>query len=82
GLILKGDPYYEWGLSRIRPFEPKTGEERLMLTDIRLVEESEQEGYKRLGKYVEVSNRIRKKHGIMRVIVEFFRFIKKKGLQE
>jgi O-antigen biosynthesis protein len=78
-VILKGDPYYDQSLSRVRPFEPKIGEEKLVLTDIRLVDESEQGSYKRLGKYVEVSNRIRKKHGPARVLVEFFRFLKKKG---
>jgi GT2 family glycosyltransferase len=77
-LILKGDPYYDQNLSRVKPFEPKKGEERLVLTDDRLVEESEQGSYKRLGKYVEVSNKIRKRYGTMRVFVEFFRFIKKR----
>ena len=81
-LILKGDPYYDQSLSRVRPFEPKTKSEKLVLTDIRLVEESEQGAYKRLGKYVEVSNKIRKKHGTMRVVSEFLKFLKKRGLQE
>ena len=80
-LILKGDPYYDQSLSRLQPFEPKVGEEKLVLTDNRLVDESEQESYKRLGKYVEVSDRIRKRHGIKRVLVEFLRFLKKKELQ-
>lgn len=79
-LILKGDPYYDQNLSRVRPFESKTGDEKLMLTDIRLVEESEQGAYKRLGKYVEASSKIRKRHGTMRVIIELFRFLKKQGL--
>ncbi|MDE1862735.1 MAG: glycosyltransferase family 2 protein [Thaumarchaeota archaeon] len=81
-LILKGDPYYEEDLSRIRPFEPKMGEEKLVLTDIRLTEESEQESYKRLGKYIEASNKIRKRHGTKRVIIEFLRFLKKQSFQE
>ncbi len=81
-LILKGDPYYDQSLSRIRPFEPKTGDEKLVLTDIRLIEESEQGAHKRLSKYVEISNKIRKRHGTMRVISEFLQFLKKRRLQE
>ncbi len=80
-LILKGDPYYEQELSRIRPFEPKNSDEKLIMTEIRL-EESGQASYKRLGKYVNVSNKIRKKHGTKRVILEFLRFLKKKRFQE
>jgi len=80
-LILKGDPYYDATLSRIRPFEPKTGDEKLILTDTRLFEESEQGFCKRLGKYIEVSNKVRKRHGIGRVIIEFLRFLKKRGLE-
>ena len=76
-LIQSGDPYYDQSLSRIRPFEPKTGEEKFVLTDIRLVEESEQGLYKRFGRYVKVSNKVRKRHGSKRVIIEFFRFLKK-----
>ncbi len=81
-LILKGDPYYESNLSRMKPFLPKPDNEKLVLTDIRLVDESKQESYKRLGKYVEISDRIRKRHGIKRVLVEFLRFLKKKEFQE
>lgn len=80
-LILKGDPYYDQNLSRIRPFKPKNGEEKLTLTDTRLIEESEQSSYKRISKYVEVSNKIRKRHGIVRFLLELMRFIKKQGLQ-
>jgi GT2 family glycosyltransferase len=80
-LILKGDHYYDQSLSRIKPFEPKMGDEKLVLTDICLVE-SEQGVYKRLGKYIEVSNNIRKRHGYMRVLVEFLKFLKKQGLQK
>ena len=75
-LILKGDVYYDQNLSRIKPFEPKTADEKLVLTDIRLVEKSEQGSYKRFRKYLEVSNRIRKRHGVKRVMIEFFRFLK------
>ncbi len=78
-MILKGDPYYDTTLSRIRPFEPKTRDEKLVLTDIRLIEESEQGFCKRLGKYIEVSNKVRKRYGIGRVIIEFLRFLKKRG---
>lgn len=81
-VILKGDPYYDQNLSRVKPFEPKTDDEKLVLTDIRLVAESEQGFCKRLGKYIEVSNKVRKRHGIGRVITEFIRFLKKRGLQE
>ena len=79
-LILKGDPYYDTTLSRIRPFELKTRDEKLVLTDIRLYEESEQRFYKRLGKYIEVSNKVRRRHGVGRVLIEFLRFLKKRGL--
>lgn len=79
-VILKGDPYYDQDLSRVRPFEPKTGDEKLVLTDIRLFEESEQGFFKRLDKYIEVSNKVRKRHGTGRVIIEFMRFLKKRGL--
>jgi len=78
-IILKGDPYYDNTLSRIRPFEPKIGDEKLVLTDTRLFEESEHGFCKRLGKYIEVSNKVRKRHGIGRVIIEFLRFLKKHG---
>jgi len=80
-LILKGDPYYDTTLSRIRPFESKMGDEKLVLTDTRLFEESEQGFCKRLGKYIEVSNKVRNRHGIGRVIIEFLRFLKKRGLE-
>lgn len=76
-MILKGDPYYDQNLSRVKPFEPKTGDQKLVLTDIRLFEESEQGFFKRLGKYIEVSNKVRKRHGFGRVIIEFMRFLKK-----
>ena len=81
-VILKGDPYYDQNLSRSRPFEPKTRDEKLILTDIRLFEESEQGFCKRLSKYIEVSNKVRKRHGIGRVVIEFLRFLQKRGLQE
>ncbi|MDE1725487.1 MAG: glycosyltransferase family 2 protein [Thaumarchaeota archaeon] len=81
-LILEGDPYYDKTLSRIRPFEPKMGEEKLVLTDTHLVDKSEQGHYNRLGKYVEISNKIRKHHGTKRMIMEFLRFLKKQGSQE
>ena len=81
-MILKGDPYYDQDLSRVKPFELKTGDEKLVLTDIRLFEESEQGFCKRLGKYIEMSNKVRKRHGIGRVILEFMRFLKKRGSQE
>lgn len=79
-MILKGDPYYEQNLSRVKPFELKTHDEKIVLTDIRLVDESEN-SYKRLGKYIEVSNKIRKQHGGKRVLLEFFRFLKNKRFQ-
>lgn len=80
-LIMKGDPYYENGLSRVKQFEPKSRDEKLVLNDIRLIEESDQESYKRLNKYVEVSNIIRKKHGTKRLIIELFRFFKKRATE-
>lgn len=80
-MILKGDPYYDPTLSRIRPYKSKTRDEKLILTDTHLFEESEQGFCKRLGKYIKVSNKVRKRHGIGRVIIEFMRFLKR-GLQE
>ena len=79
-LILKGDPYYEKNLSRVRPFEPKTGNEKLILADTHLFEESERGFSKRLEKYIEVSNKVRKRYGVVRVIIEFMRFLKKRNL--
>jgi len=78
-VILKGDPYYDQNLSRVKSFEPKTKNEKLVLTDIHL-EESKQRSYNRFCKYFEVSNKIRKHHGIMRLIIEFIQFLKH-GLQ-
>lgn len=75
-LILKGDPFYESSLSRMKPFEPKYDDEKLILTDTHLVDESEQGSYKKFEKYVEVSGKIRKHHGTMRVISEFLKFLK------
>lgn len=80
--ILQGDPYYDQSLSRVRPFEPKTEDEKLILTDTHLFEESGQGFHKRLGKYIEVSNKVRKRHGIGRAIMEVIRFLKKRGIQE
>jgi GT2 family glycosyltransferase len=80
-LIINGDPYYDQNLSRTKPFEPKRVDEKLVLTDIRLVGESEQGTYKRLGRYAVVSNKIRQCHGTKRVIIELLRFLKKR-LQE
>lgn len=77
-LILQGDPYYEQGLSRVKQFEPKIDEENLVLTDISLIDKSEQNAYRRIRKYVEVSSKIRKKHGTKRVIIEFLLFFKKR----
>jgi O-antigen biosynthesis protein len=81
-LILKGDPYYDQTLSRVKPYEPKKQDEKLVLTDTRLIEESEQRFDKKLGRYVQVSNKVRKKHGTKRLIMEFVRFFKKRALQE
>lgn len=77
-LILQGDPYYERNLSRVKPFVLKTGVEKLILTDTHLLEESNQGLHKQLGKYVKASNKIRKHHGIKRLILEFMRFLKKR----
>lgn len=76
-LILKGDPYYDQNLSRMRPFEPKIGDEKLVLTDTHLLERSKQESYKLLGKYVKTSSNIRKRHGTKRLLLEFSRFLRK-----
>ena len=79
-LILKGDPYYDQNLSRVNPYAPKGKDERLVLTDTRLISESEQRFDKKLGIYVKVSNKVRKKHGTKRLIMEFMRFFKKRAL--
>ena len=81
-LILRGDPYYDHNLSRVRPFEPKGKNEKLVLSETRLFDESEQRFDKRLGKYVEVSNKVRKKHGTKRLVTEIIRFFKKRALKE
>ncbi len=81
-IILKGDSYYDQTLSRIKPFEPKGQDEKLVLSDTRLYDESEQRFDKRLGRYVQVSNKVRKKHGTKRLIMEFLRFFKKRALQD
>lgn len=81
-LILKGDPYYDQTLSRIKPYEQKKEDEKLVLTDTRLIEESEQRFDKRLGRYVKVSNKVRKKHGTRRLVMEFLRFFKKRASKE
>lgn len=79
-LILQGDPYYDRNLSRVKPFVLKTGNEKLILTDTHLLEESNQRLHKQLGKYVKASNKIRKHHGIKRLILEVMRFLKKHNL--
>jgi GT2 family glycosyltransferase len=75
-LILKGDLYYDQNLSRVNPFVLKMSDEKLVLTDTRLVEEVGQVSYIRFGKYVKILNKIRKHHGTRRAIIEFLRFLK------
>lgn len=81
-MILKGDPYYDQTLSRIKPYEQKKEDEKIVLTDTRLVEESEQRFDKKLGRYVQASNKVRKKHGTRRLVMEILRFFKKRALQD
>ncbi|MDE1828869.1 MAG: glycosyltransferase family 2 protein [Thaumarchaeota archaeon] len=81
-LILKGDPYYDENLSRVRPFKPKRKDEKLVLSETRLFDESEQRFDKRIGKYFEISNKVRKKHGTKRLVKEIIRFLKKSTSQE
>ena len=81
-LILEGDPFYDPTLSRVRPYEPKKEDENLVLTDTRLIADSEQRFDKRMGRYIQVSNKVRKKHGTRRLLMEFIRFFKKRMLQE
>ena len=77
-LILKGDPYYDQNLSRIKPFEPKKEDENLVLTDMGLFDKSDQRFDRRIGKYAQVSNKVRKKHGTRRLVIELIRFFKKR----
>ena len=74
-LILNGDPYYARSLSRVRPYSAKTGEERLILTDLGLFEESHLGNLSTLKRYVKIANMIVKRYGVRRLIVEFARFI-------
>ncbi len=82
-LILEGDPYYDRGLSRLKPdYSPKIKEERFVLTDLGLFEESELGTVRKLKRYTKAANMIAKQHGARRLIVEFLRFLKIKGLRK
>ncbi len=79
-LILEGDPYYDRNLSRLRPdYSPKIKEERFVLTDLGLFEESELGTLSTLRRYTKAADTIAKQHGARRLIVEFLRFLKIKG---
>ncbi|MFQ5970603.1 MAG: glycosyltransferase family 2 protein [Nitrososphaerales archaeon] len=75
-LIIEGDPYYDRGLSRLKPYIPKTKEERFVLTDLGLFEESELGTLPMLNRYVRAANKISKQHGFRRLTIEFLRFLR------
>jgi cellulose synthase/poly-beta-1,6-N-acetylglucosamine synthase-like glycosyltransferase len=77
-LILEGDPYYDQKFSRLKPYSPK-GEEKLILTDLGLYEESEIGALETLKRYASAANTIQRQHGTRRVILEFLRFLKIRG---
>ncbi|MGH9879127.1 MAG: hypothetical protein ACRD5H_15975, partial [Nitrososphaerales archaeon] len=74
-LILDGDPYYDRSLSRVRPYSAKTGEERLVLTDLGLFEESHLGNLAAFKRYVKIANMIVKRYGVRRLVIEFVRFL-------
>jgi GT2 family glycosyltransferase len=81
-LILRGDPYYDHNLSRVKPFEPRIEDEKLVLTESHLFEETKRGIHSKLGKYVEISNKVRKRHGTGRLVLEFIRFLKNRSTEE
>jgi len=80
-IILKGDPYYDRNLSRLRPdYSPKIKQERFVLTDFGLFEESELGMLRKPGRYMRIANNIAKRHGVRRLTLEFLRYLMiKKG---
>jgi len=80
-IILKGDPYYDRNLSRLRPdYSPKIKQERFVLTDFGLFEESELGILQKPGRYMRIANNIAKHHGVRRLTLEFLRYLMiKKG---
>lgn len=79
-LILEGDPYYDRKMSRLRPdYSVRVKEERFVLTDVGLFEESELRALARLKRYAKAANMVVKRHGTRRLIVEFLTFLKIKG---
>jgi GT2 family glycosyltransferase len=81
-LIIEGDPYYDQELSRIKPYSKKTKEEQFILTDSALLEESERRTLKIMKRYAKAAKAIEKQHGTRRLIVEFLRFLRIRGLRK
>lgn len=80
-LILEGDPYYDHNLSRLSPdYSPKSKDERFILTELGLFEESELGTSSKFRRYTKAASTIAKQHGTRRLIVEFLRFLKMRGL--
>lgn len=78
-LILEGDPYYDRDLSRLKPYIPKIMEERFVVTEVDLIEESK--GRTLLVKrYISAASKIDKQHGFMRLAIEFVRFLRMRFL--
>ncbi len=74
-LILQGDPYYDRNLSRVIPYAPKKKEERFVLTDLGMFEESEPRTLRKFKRYRGVANNIVRRHGIRRLTLEFLRYL-------
>ena len=74
-LILEGDPYYDHQLSRVNPYTMKTKEERFVLTDLGLFEESQLGTLPTLERYVRIANMILRRHGTRRLMIEIIRFL-------
>lgn len=82
-IILEGDPYYDPNLSRLRPdYSPRTREERFVLTDAGLFEESEIGISGTLKRYVKAAKTIKKQHGTKRLIIELARFVRIRWLEK
>lgn len=74
-LILQGDPYYDRNLSRVIPYALKKKEERFVLTDLGMFEESEPRTLRKFKRYGRVANNIVRRHGIRRLTLEFLRYL-------
>lgn len=78
-LLLEGDPYYDRNLSRVKPYTPKTKEERFVLTDLGLFEEADLKMFRSTKRYFKIAITIIKRHGVRRLGAEFIRYLITKG---